>query len=96
MKRMPPKPVPTFAISDFSLTDQEVLRAAHAASLTMSYIAIRRDRPCVLAVGYPGAIALPELAPEGAVPYSVKRVRGIDKPPGKDEPSDFMKKLLAQ
>jgi hypothetical protein len=94
MQRMPPKPAPTFAITDFSRADQDVLRAAHAASLPMAYIALRREKPCVMAVGFPGAIALPESAPDGAVPYYLRRIRGINEPPGEVERSDFVKMLL--
>ena len=94
MLRKPPTRAVTFSIGDFSRADQALLRAAYEADLPMSYIGFRQDKPFVMAVGHPGAIAMPDAKPEGSVPCSLKQINGIDKPTEKSEPSEFIQRLL--
>jgi hypothetical protein len=94
MERAPPTKPLTFRIVDFSRADQGLLRAAVAAGLPLAHIGFRNQQPYVMAVGYSGAVALPEAAPEGSTPYSIRRISGIDRPPERAAPSEFLENLL--
>jgi len=60
----------------------------------MSYIGFRKEKPYVMAIGHPGAIAMPDAVPERSLPHSLKGIKGIEKSREFAEPGALLEKLL--
>ncbi len=82
MPRIGPKRAVSVSITDFRPYEQDLLRAAWEADLPLVLVGFKEaDWPCyVIAIGHADGLATAEASPDNSRIFSLKRIRGIDKP----------------
>lgn len=78
--RASPKRAVSVKIEDFPRRDQDLLRAAFHAWVPMVLVGFKDEKPFVIALGHPEGLATAEASPDESRIYSLKRIKGVDKP----------------